>query len=177
MNFSQLSHRERVVLAAGGVTIFVLLLCFGIVAPYFDSLERLDAQIAARRGQLEEMGRLQADYRQWQAQQLPSGGQPVTENRDFALLSFLETTAARFAGRDNLIAMRPQPAILQNGYREELVELKLEKVSLPRLVRLLHAMETTGAPVRIRTLRIKSRFDDRSLLDVTATVGSTRRAQ
>lgn len=176
MNISQLNHRERLLLAVGGVTVLIILLCFGILAPYFDSLERIDAQIGTRHRQLKEMQQLQTDYRQYLSQRM-RGEQQVADNRDFSLLSFLETTAAQFAGRDNLIAMRPQPAMVQNGYKEEIVELKLEKLSLTRLVRLLHAMESNGAPVRIRSLRIKSRFDDRNLLDVTATIGSPRRVE
>lgn len=176
MNISQLSHRERVLLATGGITVLILLLCFGILFPYCDSLAHLDSQIASRRRQLVEMQQLQTDYRQWQSQLMRRGPQ-CADNRDFALLSFLETTAAKFAGRNSLVAMRPQPPMMQNGYKEEIVELKLEKLSLPGLVRLLHAMEEVGAPVRIRSLRIKSRFDDPNLLDVTAAVGSTRRVQ
>jgi general secretion pathway protein M len=64
---------------------------------------------------------------------------------------------------------------MRDGYREERVEIKLEKLRLPELVRLLHALETAAAPLRVTTLRVTTRFEDRNLLDVSALISYTRR--
>ena len=174
-HFKQLSPRDRVTLLAGALIVVVLLFIFGIVAPYRSALERLDKKIASKQRQLVEVRQLSQEYRQLQ-QQLTASEQRLASSGDFSLLSFVEATSIRLAGRDSLTAMRPQPAATLEGFREEAVEVKLEKIRLNQLVQLLFAAESAPAPMLVKTLRIKPRFDDRNLLDVTLTFASYRRS-
>jgi general secretion pathway protein M len=174
MNIARLSLRERVMLILAALVVVGTLCYLGMVEPYRHGLQRLDRIIGTRRTQLADMRQLQQEYRQLQAR-LAAGQQQAAKRRDFALLSFLEATASGLAGRENLVAMRPQPPTMRDGYREERVEIKLEKLRLPELVRLLHALETAAAPLRVTTLRVTTRFEDRNLLDVSALISYTRR--
>ena len=173
--FNQLSQRERITLVAGVLVILLLIIVFGIIAPYRTALERLDSKIASRQRQLGEVQQLSNQYRQLQ-QQLAASERRLASGGDFSLLSFVEATSARLAGRDSLVSMRPQPAATVEGFREETVEVKLEKVRLHQLVQLLYAAETAPAPMLVKTLRVKTRFDDRNLLDVVVTFASYRRS-
>lgn len=173
--FNQLSQRERLTLLAGALIVAVLLVLFGIVAPYRAALERLDTKIASRQRQLTEVRQLGQEYRQLQ-QQLAASERRLASGGDFSLLSFVEAASIRLAGRDSLVAMRPQPAATLEGFREEAVEVKLEKIRLNQLVQLLFAADKAPAPMLVKTLRIKPRFDDRNLLDVVITFASYRRS-
>lgn len=173
--FDQLSQRERITLVAGALVILLLIVVFGIVAPYRTALERLDSKIASRQRQLGEVQQLSTQYRQLQ-QQLAASERRLATGGDFSLLSFVEATSVHLAGRDNLVSMRPQPAATVEGFREETVEVKLEKIRLHQLVQLLYAAETAPAPMLVKNLRVKTRFDDRNLLDVVVTFASYRRS-
>jgi general secretion pathway protein M len=174
MNLARLNPRERVLVILGALIVVGTLCYLGLVEPYRHGLQRLDRLIDTRRTQLTDMRRLQQEYQQLQAR-LAAGRQQAAQQHDFALLSFLEATAGRLAGREKLVAMRPQVPAVQNGYREERVEIKLEKLRLAELVRLLHALETAAAPLHVTTLRVTTRFDDRNRLDVSALISYTRR--
>lgn len=173
--FNQLSQRERLTLLAGALIVAVLLFVFGVVAPYRAALERLDKKIASKQRQLTEVRQLSQEYQQLK-QQLDASERRLASGGDFSLLSFVEATSIRLAGRDSLTAMRPQPAATLEGFREEAVEVKLEKVRLNQLVQLLFVADTAPAPMLVKSLRIKPRFDDRNLLDVTITFASYRRS-
>ncbi|APG27920.1 hypothetical protein A7E78_08770 [Syntrophotalea acetylenivorans] len=173
--FKQLSPRDRVTLLAGALIVVVLLFIFGIVAPYRAALERLDKKITSKQRQLVEVRQLSQEYQQLQ-QQLTASEQRLADSGDFSLLSFVEATSIRLAGRDSLTAMRPQPAATLEGFREEAVEVKLEKIRLNQLVQLLFAADSAPAPMLVKSMRIKPRFDDRDLLDVTITFASYRRS-
>ncbi|MEZ4485471.1 MAG: type II secretion system protein GspM [Syntrophotaleaceae bacterium] len=173
--FNQLSQRERGILVAGAVIIVLLIIVFGIVAPYRTALEGLDRKIASRQRQLAEVQQLGNQYRQLQ-QQLTASERRLANGGDFSLLSFVEAASLRLVGRESLVSMRPQPAATVEGFREETVEVKLEKVRLHQLVQLLYAADTAPAPMLVKNLRIKTRFDDRNLLDVVVTFASYRRS-
>ena len=173
--FNQLSQRERFTLLTGALIVTVLLFLFGIVAPYRAALERLDTKIVSKQRQLVEVRQLSQEYKQLQ-QQLATSERRLASGGDFSLLSFVEASSIRLAGRDSLIAMRPQPTATLEGFREEAVEVKLERIQLNQLVQLLYVADTAPAPMLVKTLRIKPRFDDRNLLDVVITFASYRRS-
>jgi len=173
--FNQLSQRERLTLLAGALIVAVLLFLFGIVVPYRAALERLDTKIVSKQRQLIEVHQLGQEYKQLQ-QQLAASERRLASGGDFSLLSFVEASSIRLAGRDSLTAMRPQPTATLEGFREEAVEVKLERIQLNQLVQLLYVADTAPAPMLVKTLRIKPRFDDRNLLDVVITFASYRRS-
>ncbi len=173
--FRELSQRERLILLAGSLTILVLIILFGIIAPYRAALSRLDARIASRQRQLVEVRQLGQEYKQLQ-QKLAASERRLVSAGDFSLLSFVEATSIRLAGRDSLVSMRPQPAATLEGFREEAVEVRLEKIRLDQLVQLLIAADSAPAPMLVKSLRIRPRFDDQALLDVGILFASYRRS-
>jgi general secretion pathway protein M len=175
VNLPQLNQRDRLALVIGGLFVAAVLIFFAIISPYRAALQRLDTRIAARQRQLTEMQTLHQECLQLR-RQLAVTEQRMATNTDFSLFSLVENLSVRFAGRDSLVYMRPRPTVVQNGYREDSVEIKLENIGLAQLVRLLHAVDTGRDPVQVKALRIKTRFDDRSLLDAVLIFSSYGRA-
>jgi general secretion pathway protein M len=172
---SQLSLRERIVLAIGTLVVLITLLVFGVIAPYQKTMAQLDHKISSRQEQLKETQVLSQRYRQLQ-QKLDEARQWLNRGEAFSLFSFIEDLSSRVAGKENLVYMRPQPTSTKDGFREEAVEIKLEKIQLKQLVQLLYQIETAQAYLQIKNLRLKTRFDDRTLLDATLTVSSLGRS-
>jgi hypothetical protein len=67
--------------------------------------------------------------------------------------------------------MRPQPPPPGRTCARSR-EVRLEKIRLDQVVRLLYAVDTADALLQVKNLRLKTRFDDRTLFDATMTVAA-----
>jgi general secretion pathway protein M len=168
---TNLSQRERWALLAGGVVVLITLLYLGVIAPYRSSLEMLDSRINARQRQVKEVQAMRQEFLELQ-QRLQESEARLSKAQGFTLFSFMEGVAAQAASKEHLVYMRPQTPAVQGEVREESVEIKLEKIKLDQMVRLLHAIESAEAYLQVKNLRIRTRFDNRALLDVVLTVSS-----
>lgn len=171
---AQLSPRDRLALIIGGIVVLGALVFVGIISPYQDAMGRLDAQIHARQRQLRQVQALHREYQHLQGL-VATVNARLERNRNFSLFSFVEGLVAQVASKENLLYMRPQPVSVQGDYKEEAVEIKLEKIHLNQLVQLLYRIESADALLQVQHLRIKTRFGDRSLLDVVLTISAMGR--
>lgn len=166
-----LSPREKVVVVVAGIVVLLTFLVAGIILPYRAAIARLDQRIVSRQGQLAEARILVERIRGLQ-------GEMATTERKLAatpatpLLAILEGLVAEIAGKERFLGVRPQPATAPAGFRQEKVEMQLEKVRLEELVRLLHAIDTAKAALQTDSVKIRPRFEDPGLLDVTLVVSS-----
>jgi general secretion pathway protein M len=174
MTFAQLSRRERVTVSVAALAVLATLLYAGAVAPYRRAVQRLDAKIAAQERQLGEMAALQQRYQQLQ-RRVGEAERRLAKTADFSLFAYVEGLAGQMISRENLVSMRPQPATVREDLREEAVEVRLEKVRLDQLVRLLHAIDSNEALLTVKSLKVKTRFDNRTQLDAVLTIAAYRR--
>jgi len=173
---AQLSRREQLAVALGAVAILITVLYLGVVAPYSNALEQLDAKITSRQRQIREVDTLRREY--VVLQQLQSAAEArLNKNAAFSLFPFVESMVGQYAAKENLVSMRPQPAVPRENLLEEAVEVRLEKIRLDQVVRLLYAVDSADALMQVKNLRLRTRFDDRSVFDVTMTVTALGRAR
>jgi general secretion pathway protein M len=170
-DLSQLSRRDRTALIVGGIVVLITIVVFGLVLPYQGAMSRLDSRIETRQKQVREVDALQQEYRVLQ-QQLAEAQNRLAKSRGFSLFSFIESQTTQVATKENLVYMRPQQTAARDGRQEESVEIKLEKLSLDQLVRFLFSVESADAYLQVKNLRVRTRFDDPSLLDATMTISS-----
>ncbi len=168
---SNLSQRERIVLAIGAVAVLATLLWVAVIAPYQQALDRLDTKIAARERQVQKVQLLRNEYLVLQ-RQLNEANSQLTAGAGFSLFSFVENLITQVATKENLVYMRPQPVSVQGGFKENSVEIKVEKIRLDQLVRMLYAIDSAKAYLKVKNARIKRRFDDHSLIDAVLTISS-----
>lgn len=171
LNLSQLSRRDRMALIVGGIVVLATVVAFGLILPYQEALARLDSRIATRQKQVREVQALQQEYRILK-RQLAQAQSRLDQSRGFSLFSFIESQTTQVATKENLVYMRPQQTAVREDRKEESVEIKLEKLRLDQLVRFLYGIESADAYLQVKNLRVRSRFDDRSLLDATMTISS-----
>jgi len=159
----RLNPRERWIVGGGLVVLVLVLVWFALLSPYLEALSGLDRRIAAHQRNLEKMQQMQGQIFQLR-EQLASVDNRSEKKRP--LFSQVENLTVQTGIRDQLLSMRPQPATTQGGYRQQLVEIRLEKLTLAQLVKLIYAVEYRSGGVQVKSLRVKPRFEDRSSLDV-----------
>jgi len=159
----RLNPRERWIVGGGLAVLVLVLVWFALLSPYLEALSGLDRRIAAHQRNLEKIQQMQGQIFQLR-EQLASVGTRSEKKRP--LFSQVENLTVQTGIRDQLLSMRPQPTTTQGGYRQQLVEIRLEKLTLAQLVKLIYAVEYRSGGVQVKSLRVKPRFEDRSSLDV-----------
>lgn len=173
---AQLSRREQVAVALGVIVVLATALYLGIVSPYINAMEQLDGKITSRQRQIREVETLRREFMVLQQRQSAAEAR-LNKNAAFSLFPFVEGLVGQVAAKENLVSMRPQPAAPRENLLEESVEVRMEKIRLDQVIRLLYGVDTAEALLQVKTLRLKTRFDDRSLFDVTMTVAALGRAR
>jgi general secretion pathway protein M len=169
----QMSRREQVMVAAALAAVVLVAVWLGVVEPYRSALDKLDSQIKSRSNSLVEVKGLQQEISRLRQQLSEVSGR---KTMDGPLFSHVEMLTEKTGIKDKLSSMRPQQSTAQGEYRQQLVELKLEKLSVTQLVQFLYAIEYSGQGVQVKSMRVKRRFDDRSSLDVNLSVFSLEKS-
>ncbi len=161
----RLTERERVVVVSGLIILILLLGWFALVNPYLKAMESLDRKNAAHRHSLIKVEKMRDQIIQLRHQLATVGNRKKGKSRP--LFSIVENLTEQTGVREQLLSMRPQPATVQGKFRQQLVEIRLEKLSLAQLVKLLHAIEYRSGGIQVKSMRVKPRFENRSVLDVS----------
>ena len=169
-----LSLREKQYLIVGGVTLFGLILVFGLIVPLTEMLSGMDARFETKQSQVEKARLLQVEVIQVK-NQLAQLERKIGRRQDLSLFALIEKGSERLGFRDNLVSMRPQSPGQREGFKVEAVDLRLEKIRFDQLVSLLKAFESAEALLNVRQLKVKKRFDDPALVDVSLQVESVQR--
>jgi general secretion pathway protein M len=166
--------RERVVLGVGSLIALGLAAYALVVDPLMAQSARLDRRITQRQDDLKRIEQLSGQYRAV-ADQVASLDRRVAAPGSFALLSFLEETATGQQMRNRLTSIRPQPTQTLAPYREITAEVKLESITLAQVVAYLDALDRAPQRVRVKLLRLKTRYADPQLLDGSLLVSTYER--
>ena len=169
-----LSQRDRYVLTGGAIALVLIFIVFGLILPYQKAIKRLENKIETSSAQLDEVRQLQAEYRMLK-KQTGRLKRDLDRREETPPLTFLELTTSRIGGRENLVLMRPLPAVVQGQLRIETTEFKLEQLGLEQVLEILQEIEQSRPPMRVDRLYLKQRFDNSAQLDMSATISATRR--
>jgi Tfp pilus assembly protein PilO len=167
-SLAQMSRRERAMLMIGVLVVagFGLWGLAKIPVWYLDQMKTLDRLIQQKRQDRLTLAQLRQEYAGLR-QQINAVESRIAKDRGFSLLSHLETLATNQAVRPNIAYMRPQPPTDVDRYREVGVEIKVDNVTLEQIVRLLSSLETSPYLIKVKNLRLRTRFADPRFLDVT----------
>ena len=169
-----LSLREKQFLIGGGVALFLLLLLFGVIVPLTDMLGGMDARFANKQDQVEKARHLQIEVAEVKMQ-LAQLERKIDLRQNGSLFALIEKNSDQLGFGDNLVSMRPQSPTRREGFRVEAVDMRLEKIRFDQLVSLLKAFDSADALLNVRQLKVKKRFDDSTLVDVSLQVESVQR--
>ena len=159
----RLSSRERWVVLGGLIVLALLFIWYALLSPYFSTMDGLERKISATSRNLEKVSRMSEQILQLR-QQLATADRQQSGRKP--LFSLVESLTEQTGVREQLLSMRPQAATTQGELRQQLVEIRLERLSLGQLVKLLHAIEYRSGGVQVKSLRVNPRFESRSELNV-----------
>jgi general secretion pathway protein M len=167
-----LARRERVLLALGAAVVAVSLLFVLVVDPWMARLERLDRQITRAQREMRDLETMGVQFDSLRRRLAALEAKLASGQGRFSLLPFLEEAAAGARVRDRVAAMRPQSNPPVQGYRETVVEVRLEGVLLQEVLDLLVALENSPYLLQVKRVQMKPRFDSPHLLESTLLVST-----
>ena len=167
LGLERLSLREQIILVAVGLVVAALVVYQLIIAPYSDSRTRLLNSIEKKKEELTEIQQLKQQYADLRIEE---GGIKVRLAKrapGFTLFAFLDKQAENANVKPQIKYMKPSIVAGEGGAPDEsIVELKLEGVTLERLVNFLQLTESEENVVSIRRLSIQTSARAEGYLDV-----------
>ncbi len=168
--FERLSGREQVMVIVMIVGLIGMIVGFG---GYFvnKDLHAKHRRIEAKMEKLKEIAELRGDYQRRLNEQKRLADE-VRRNKDTRILSYLEGLSKKANIELKNASERQGEATGSDLVKEEAAEVMIQNVSLDRLNEFLKQIEEGNHLVKIRRLKIKTRFDNKEMLDANVTVGT-----
>lgn len=167
--FERLSRRERLILLVGAIVLvgFGLWGLSNMFQGYWNRMQTFDRLIEKKQEDRIALVQLRHEHGQIKDEIRKLEDRITRDQGRFSLLSYLESLSNKLAMRSHITHMRPQPSSDVDKYREVGVEIKMENVTLDQIVRLLTAIETDSHLIRVKRLRLQTRFADPRLMNAT----------
>lgn len=174
--FLGLNSREQIFVLAGlGI---VVLLVFGLpLGLASGKLASLEDQIQQGREKQREILKLVDQYQQIN-QKLKGAESEIAKGFDATITTTLATLAEKGGIKDRIQNIRDRGATSAELFDKISAEVQLTKVTVPQIVDYLYSIEQHPELfLRVDQIRIKRRFDNKQLLDVTFQVSTYRLSQ
>jgi general secretion pathway protein M len=168
----RLTARERMTVLLGGAFVLSALLYGLVLAPALEKRDRWISLAERKKQELSRFEDLSARYQSLQGTIASMERELGSRKGGFSLLAQLEAGARRLGLQDNIASMKPFRNEMDSGIEESSVEIRLEKVDLGEFIKFLQEVEGEKGLIQTRRLRIKSRFDDPQLLDISILVST-----
>ena len=167
---TSLAPRERLLLAGAGSVLLLTILWLGVALPAIASVRDAEERVAAAERDLASARRLQGDLAEIQGR-LGAVEKRIREGPAGNIFTTLEDLAQKSAVK--VESMEPQAAPAQDHYKETKVQVVLKQVTLAQTVAFLHGVESAPQLLSVKSLRIRTRAEQKEdLLDVTFTASS-----
>ncbi len=146
----KLARRERFFVVAALLFIVVFFLFQFLIFPFFTAKGRIEKGVQAKTDALKEMRVLISEFERYK-----NGSQGIKEalekrKKGFTLFSFLEKAAGDADVKEHIKYMKPSTSAGPEPYKESLVEIKLELVTLKQLIAYLYRIESTENVVIVK---------------------------
>lgn len=151
----KLARREKYFVSVAVFFIVSFLFLQYLVFPSFEARKRVQSGVEAKKDALREIMRLSSEYQSYRR-----GSQDVRQTLSrrkggFTLFSFLEKAAGDAGVKTYIKYMKPSTSTGPGSYKESLVEMKLEAISLSQLLDYLYKIEAPENLVNIKRISIK----------------------
>ena len=158
----KLEPRDKKVLIFGAAAAALILLYAFVLSPITSDLSRKRELIPKKEQDLAEMKALQAQY--VEIQQRLKEAQAAAAQRG-PLLTDIENYTRRANLSSKIVSLKPQAGVQAEGFKESVVEVKFENITLYDIVNYVYVLEKNT--LRIRNLQFKPRYDNPKLLNAT----------
>jgi general secretion pathway protein M len=166
----KLARREKYFVSAAVVSLAIFCLLQFLIFPFFQAKRRLQRGVRAKEDGLKEIIRLSSEYSRYRRGSRDLEQILGRRKRSFTLFSFLEKSAADAGIKAHIKYMKPSTSTGSAPYKESLVEMKLETITLQQLIGYLYRIESPDDVVGIKRISIKESKKKLGLLDTTLQV-------
>jgi general secretion pathway protein M len=161
----KLARREKYFVSAAALFIAIFFLLQFLIAPFFENRRRLQRGVRAKEDGLKQIVGLSSEYHRYQR-----GSQDIRKilarrKKGFTLFSFLEEAAGDAEVKAHIKYMKPSISSSPGPYKEALVEMKLEAISLQQLIGYLSKIESPDNVVSIKRISISENKKRSGYLD------------
>ncbi len=174
MNLNIDDRQRKILLLAGGGVV-VLFFLWTIVLPKL-GIGGYENRIEAKERELREMIHLYQSFEQIKSD-VARIEKNINRNQSMSLLSELSILAEKVGINEGIDSMVSKQKPKNDFYKEEAVEMRLQKVTLEEFGRLLYEIEHSAKLMRVRKMHLESRFDNASLLNVALEVSTYKRLE
>jgi cell division protein FtsL len=162
----KLESRDKKFLIYGGPVALILLIAI-VLRPVYAELDRKRELIPKKEQDLKEMRVLKDQYQEMQLRLQQA--QAAAAKRG-PLLTEIENLTRRANLSTKIVSLKPQAGAQTETFKESIVEIRLDNVTLYDIVNYVYLLEKDG--LRIRKLLFKPRYDNPKLLNSTILVSS-----
>jgi len=161
----KLARREKYFVSAAALFVAIFFLFQFLIVPFFENRRRVQRGVRAKEEGLKEMVGLSSEYQRYQ-----QGSQDIKQilarrKKGFTLFSFLEEAAGDAEVKAHIKYMKPSVSATPGPYKESLVEMKLEAITLQQLIGYLSKIESPGNVVSIKRISISENKKKSGYLD------------
>ena len=166
-----LQRREKIIVAAAGTLLAILLLLELIIFPIVDRRSMLSKRIVQRTQALAEIKQLAIEYQGLTSGTVSNEAQLKNRAKNFTLFSFLDTLAGKSGIKQNIIYMKPTSANLKGSpYSLSMVEMKINNLTMEQLVNFLHGVETSQDMIWVKRVSLAKGEKEGQLIDAVLQV-------
>jgi type II secretory pathway component PulM len=159
--------RDKKALLIGGVCAAIILLYAFVVSPLTSDLSRKRELLPKKEQDLVEMRVLKDQY--LEIQKRLQQAQAAAAKRG-PLLTEIENLTKRANLSSKMVSLKPQAGVQTETFKESIVEIKLDNITLYDIVNYIYQLEQDG--LRIKKLNFKPKYDNPKLLSSTILVSS-----
>jgi type II secretory pathway component PulM len=163
----KLEARDKKALIFGGGAAAIILIFVFVVSPLTSELSRKRDLIPKKERDLVEMRVMKDQY--LEIQQRLQQAQAAAVKRG-PLLTEIENLSKRANLSSKIVSLKPQTGVQTEAFKESIVEIKFDNVTLYDIVNYVYQLEQDG--LRIKKLNFKPRYDNPKLLNSTILVSS-----
>jgi type II secretory pathway component PulM len=167
--YQGLSSQERILVTIAAAGVGAALVFLVVVNPILGLAGAADRRVSNAEQELELVRRLRLEYDEVHGR-LATVEERIRNGPRGEIFTTLEKLAAEAVVKVD--SMEPRTAPASDAYRETKVQVALKSVTLAQLVNYLHKIDSSNQVLSIKSLRIRTRKDNASLLDATFTVSS-----
>ncbi len=151
-----LNRRERNIVTVCLGLVLVALIHWLVVSPTLRKRSDLSREITRARTRLRELKLLEHEYNQILQESQKIRRRMDGQSHNSALsVSTLEQIATKLSIEKNLTSMKPSRQTLDNNLAEDMVEVRLEGISLANMAAYIYEIENSGPAIAISNIRIQ----------------------
>lgn len=166
----QLAKREKYLVAFAAVFVVAALVFSFVIMPFWEERTRLRNNVTVQQNSLEQMAGLRREYLLLQQDSGTVARRLAERAKNFTLFSFLEKAAGDAGVKENIKSMKPSASTGKGPFKESLVEMKLERITLGQMAGYLKLVESAENLVAVKRIAIQSNKKDPQFLDVVLQV-------